>query len=229
LLGACSLFFSYFKFSFLSQCFIVLTTIICAYQMAAIAGIIGMALLGRFATFVMIPGIILFGFNNVQAVLVATFVEICGGVATDTLFGRKMARSADITTRRLMYYQYFGLLISCLTVGIVFWLLIDHFQLGSVQLFAQKAQARQLLIQAQQFDPYVLLLGALFGLILSYIKINPALVFGGLLMPINLVVGLVVGGMCTWLVKEKEDYFPFWSGVFASQSIWMLLRAMLTF
>jgi hypothetical protein len=229
LLCACCAFFSYFKFSILSQCFIVITTMLCAYQMAAIAGKIGMALLGRFATFVMIPGILLFGFDSLQAVLVATFVEVCGGVATDTLFGRKMARSADISTARMAYYQYFGLCVSCLTVGIVFWALINHFQLGSVHLFAQKAQARQLLIQAQQFDPWVLLLGALFGLILGRIKINPALVFGGLLMPINLVVGLVVGGMCTWLVKEKEDYFPFWSGVFASQSMWMLLRAIITF
>jgi OPT oligopeptide transporter protein len=229
LLCAYIAFFSYFKFSIVSQCFILITTMLCAYQMAAIAGKIGMALLGRFATFVMIPGIILFGFDSMQAVLVATFVEVCGGVATDTLFGRKMAQSASISTQRMAYFQYFGLCVSCITVGIVFWALINHFHLGSVHLFAQKAQARQLLIQAQQFDTYVLMLGALFGLILGYIKINPALVFGGLLMPVNLVVGLVVGALCTWFVKEKEDYFPFWSGVFASQSIWMLLRALITF
>ncbi len=229
LVVAYSAFFSYFQFSLLALLFIFVATAVCAYQMAAIAGKIGMALLGRFATFVMIPGILLFGFTVVQAVLVATFVEVCGGVMTDVLFGRVVGRDAAIPAAKSRAYQYLGLVIAAVVVGAVFWILIHQFQLGSQQLFAQKAQARQLLLQARQFDPYVVLIGALFGLLLSQLKINAALVFGGLLMPINLVLGLAAGGLCASFFRHKEDYFPFWSGVFASQSIWMLFRGLMTF
>ena len=221
------LFFSYFEFSWTAQIYMLVSTIICAYQIAAIAGRIGMALVGRYATFVMVPGMLLFGFNAVQLVLISTLVEVCGGVTTDVLFGRKLAQLAGIDRSLMKRYQYFGLLISSLIIGIVFWLLVSRFQLGSDQLFAQKAQGRQLLVAVRQFDPYVLLIGALFGFLLQKIKVNPALVFGGLLMPINLVVGLVLGGLCTMCTSDKEEWFPFWSGVYAANSIWMLLQAII--
>ena len=220
-------FFSYFEFSWLAQCYMLVSTIICAYQIAAIAGRIGMALVGRYATFVMVPGMLLFGFNAIQLVLISTLVEICGGVTTDVLFGRKLASLAGIDRSLMKRYQYFGLVVSSLIIGVVFWFLVSHFQLGSDQLFAQKAQGRQLLVAVRQFDPYVLLIGMLFGFILQKIKINPALVFGGLLMPINLVVGLVLGGLCTLCTSDKEAWFPFWSGVYAANSIWMLLQAIM--
>jgi len=220
------LFFSYFEFSLLAQCYMLLFTIICAYQIAVIAGRIGMALMGRYATFVMVPGMLLFGFNAVQLVLISTLVEMCGGVATDVLFGRKLALLAGIDRAVMKRYQYFGLIVSSLSIGFIFWLLVSHFQLGSDQLFAQKAQGRQLLVAVRQFDPYVLLIGMLFGFLLQKIRINPALVFGGLLMPINLVVGLVLGGLCTLCVSDKEAWYPLWSGVYAANSIWMLLQAM---
>ena len=205
----------------------LVSTIICAYQIAAIAGRIGMALVGRYATFVMVPGMLLFGFNAVQLVLISTLVEICGGVTTDVLFGRKLAQLAGIDRGLMKRYQYFGLVISSLIIGVVFWFLVSHFQLGSDQLFAQKAQSRQLLVAVRQFDPYVLLIGALFGFLLQKIRINPALVFGGLLMPINLVVGLVLGGLCTLCTSDKEAWFPFWSGIYAANSLWMLLQAIM--
>ena len=63
--------------------------------------------------------------------------------------------------------------------------------------------------------------------ILKYIKLNPMLVLGGLLMPINITLGLVVGGLFALIPQEREDWYPFWSGVFASNSIWMFIRAML--
>lgn len=220
-------FLTYFKFSFISQVYLVLFTAVCTYQIAAIAGKIGLALLGRYATFVMVPAMFLFSVNYTQIVLIATFVEIAGGVATDILFGRKVGQLAGISKSKMIGYQSLGIMVSSLAVGFVFWLLIDHFHLGSPELFAQKAQGRQLLIGAKQFDLYVLFLGAFFGWILSKLKINPTLVFGGLLMPMNISLGLIFGGFLSKLVRNREEWEPFWSGVFASNSIWMLLKAVL--
>ena len=71
----------------------------------------------------------------------------------------------------------------------------------------------------------VLVVGGLFGMILQFLKLNPMLVLGGLLMPLDMTLGLVMGGFLAYLAPEKEEWYPFWSGVFAGNSICMLLRA----
>ena len=222
-----TIFLQYFHFPLLAQWYIIVFTFICTYQIIMIAGDIGLAPLGRFATFVMVPAMFIFNLDYVQLVLIATFVEIAGGVAADILFGKKLAYLSSIESKKMGYYQYIGLIVSALVVGIVFWLLIYHFKLGSESLFAYKAQSRQLLINAQYFDYKVLLLGFIFGYALRLGAINPMLVLGGLLMPINISLGLVFGGLITYFTDSKEEWFPFWSGVFAANSIWMLAQTLL--
>lgn len=226
-LVCCILFLSLLGFSFLSQIYLIIGSLICAYQIAVIAGKIGLAQLGRFATFVMVPALFLFNLTSAQIVVIASFVEICGGVATDVLVGRKIGQLAQLSHRKIRLYQYLGLLVASLSIGLIIWLLVTHFQLGSPELIAQRAFARHSLINLAHFDYWVLLIGCLYGLLLKFIKINPMLVLGGLLMPINMTIGLVIGGMLTLLTKDKENYFPFWSGVFAGNSIWMLLKTIL--
>lgn len=218
-------FLTFFKFSPFAQLYLVLFAFICTYQITAIAGKIGLAQLGRFATFVMVPAMFLFDLNNIQIVLIATFVEICGGVATDILFGRKIAHLALIDRATIKRYQYLGLIVSSFSIGLILWLLVHHFQLGSTDLFAQRAQARQLLINATSFDYYVLGIGVIFGFFLKYIRCNPMLVLGGILMPYNISFGLIIGGLSATFFKQPEEWYPFWSGVFAAQSIWMLIKA----
>lgn len=220
-------FLTYFGFSFHVQLYLIVFTAICTYEMAYVAGKIGLAQLGRYATFVMVPALFLFELNVTQIVLIATFVEICGGVAVDILFGRKLARLSSADSGRVHRYQYLGLVVSAITIGIVFWLLISHFSLGSAELYAQKAQSRHLLVNARSFNYSVLAVGIIFGLLLQQLGVNPSLVLGGILMPINISLGLCIGGLGAWFATRKEEYFPFWSGVFAANSLWMLLKCIL--
>lgn len=222
-----TIFLSYMGLSLVVQLYLLVFAWICSYQMVLVAGKIGLAQLGRYATFVMVPALFLFDLKPQQLILIATFVELSGGIATDILFGRKLAYEAQISLKTVRFYQYFGLIISSITVGIVFWLLINHFTLGSPELFAYKAQSRALLLNVQQFDYMVLVIGFFFGMVLKWLKMNPALVLGGLLMPINISLGLIVGGILSYLAKDKEEWYPFWSGVFASNSLWMLIKTIL--
>ena len=218
-------FLSYFAFPWYVQLYLIVCTFITTYQIAAIAGRVGLALLGRFATFVMVPAMLIFNISYVHMVLIATFVEIAGGVAADVLFGRKLAQLSNISRATMRKYQILGLVIASLSIGVVFWLLINQFGLGSSELFAYRAQSRQLLIQAQCFDYTVVGVGALFGMFLQQIRLNPMLVLGGLLMPLDITFGLVAGGLLAVISSDKEGWYPFWSGVFASNSLCMLMRA----
>ncbi|MCF7899956.1 hypothetical protein K9K77_00430, partial [Candidatus Babeliales bacterium] len=200
------LFLYILKFSFVSKMYIVLFSMVCAYQIAVIAGKIGLALLGRFATFVMIPGVILFDLSALQITILATFVELVGGIMTDALFGYRAALEAGIERVRVRRYQLLGLCVSALVCAVTFYFLVTYFQLGSEQLFAQRAQARALLIHVTTFDYYVLAYGAFFGIVLKKLKINPMLVLGGLLMPPSLSLMLMIGGVLSLVVKNKETY-----------------------
>ena len=222
-----TLFLSYFNFAWYVQLYLMICSAITTYQIAAIAGRIGLALLGRFATFVMVPAMFLFSINYVQIVFIATFVEMAGGVAADVLFGRKLAQLADVSRTKMRYYQLLGLIVASVSIGIIFWLLINHFGLGSSELFAYRAQSRQLLIQTQHFDYTILLIGMMFGFCLQFIRCNPMLVLGGLLMPFDITLGLIGGGLLAALSSQKEEWYPFWSGIFASNSLCMLVRALL--
>jgi len=218
---------SWLSFSFLAQAYLLLFTAVCTYQLMYIAGKFGIAPLGRFATFVVVPGMMLFGYSALQITLVALYVEIAGGVACDTLFGRKMARLATIRHRSIVGFQWYGLLVSAFAVGIIFWLLIGHFGLGSQlgALAAPRAAGRALLVSIKSFDMGALFFGLIFAQVLSYFRVGSALILGGILMPISYTLMLILGGFSTSLVKEKEDYYPFWSGAFAANSLWMLLQA----
>lgn len=219
------IFFSVFNFSFLSQIYVVTLSVLCAYQIIQIAGKIGLAFLGRFATFVMIPGMLLFKFTALQLTLLSTFVEVVGGVATDALFSYKAAHLAKIDYKKILRYQQIGIIISSLALGIVFWVLCSHFQLGTEQFFAQRAQSRALLIQAVSFDYYVVALGVLFGFLLKRIKINPVLVLGGLLMPFSLSLPLITGGIVSSFFDDKKVYEPLCSGIFAANALTMFVGA----
>ncbi len=218
---------SYLQFAWTAQIYLLLFTLVCTYQLMFIAGKFGLAPLGRFATFVMVPYMLIFGYTPLQTTLVALYVEVAGGVACDALFGRKMARLASIDKSTINRYQWLGLLVSSFAIGAVLWIFINHFGLGTElgQLAVTRAAGRALLISVKSFDIGALLFGALFAYILSYFRISAALLLGGILMPISYTLMLVGGGLSTYLVQDKEEYYPFWSGVFASNSLWMLLRA----
>lgn len=217
-------FLTFMQFPILEQFFLIVATFLTTYQITMIAGKIGMAQLGRFATFVMIPGLILFGIDPIHATITASFVEISGGVATDILFGKKMGYLMHMPSLQLKRFQLFGLCIASISIGVIFWILITHFGLGSEKLFAQRAQARALLINARNFDLLVLGLGMIYGFILKRIKVNPLLVLGGLLMPINYSIGLMIGGVLPIFVADSKSWEPFWSGMFAANSIWELIK-----
>ncbi len=223
----CIIILSYFKFSFFAQAFLLIAIVLFTYQISYLGGKIGLITFGRFATFIMIPMMLLFKLDFMQITFLCVFFNVCAGVASDLLFDYKVAQLCDLSFKKVHRYQWFGLVITSLCIGFFLWLLFTTFQVGSADLFAQRGKSRALLIQSLNFDFTVLFLGFLFGYILKKLKISPTMVFGGILMPNSLTIGLVVGALISWYTKKSEKYFPLWSGVFAGESIWILVSILL--
>ncbi len=218
---------SYIEFSWLSQIYLLVFTLVCTYQIMLLAGKFGIAPLGRFATFVMVPGMLLFGYTPLQITFVAAYVGIAGGVASDALFGRKMARLLSLDRKAITLYQWLGLAVGVLSIGVISYLFISHFGLGTQEgaLAVTRSVSRAMLISVKTFDVGALLLGMFFAYLISYVGINTSLLLFGILMPVSYTLLLVLGGLSTYLVEDREEYYPFWSGVFAANSLWMLVQA----
>ncbi|HBS47982.1 TPA: hypothetical protein DEO28_02810 [Candidatus Dependentiae bacterium] len=234
ILLATFIFFSYLKFSFGAQVFIILLTILATYQISWMGGKVGLVPFGRFATFVMLPTIMFFDLTFFQITILCVFFNVCAAAASDLLFDYKIGELCNIKFRKIQKYQWAGLIITSLVIGAFFWAIFNNFQLGTPELFAYKAMARALLIKTSFFNFTTVFLGIVFGLILKFAKINPTMVLCGILMPNGLSIGLIIGGLSAIVTKnlfkqELEKFYPFWSGVFASESTWILMLMILKF
>ncbi|MFA6263051.1 MAG: OPT/YSL family transporter [Candidatus Babeliales bacterium] len=214
---------SYFSMSLLAQVGLVIFTLVATRAICQIAGKIGMLPFGRFSTFIVIPLLLIFKLNALQATIVCVFFDICAATASDLLFDYKIGDLCTIDRKKIYRYQWIGLVVTALSIGVILWLLFTHFQLGSEALFAQRGKAKALLLQSLHFDKYIVFLGVLFGWVLKYAKLSPTMVFGGLIMPNSISIGLILGGLATKLVKNPENAQPFCAGILAVESIWTLL------
>jgi len=218
---------SYFQFPILAQISLIIFSVIGTYQICLISGKIGLVQFGRFSTLVALPMYILFSLNFIQVTIVCIFFNICAAVASDLLFDYKTGSFCDITQVKMHSYQWLGLVISSLSAGLIFWLLFTYLEIGSPELFAQRAQAKAAIIQTFRFDKYIVAIGFIFAFILKKFKINPAMTFGGILMPNDMTFALITGGVISHFTKHEnnnslKDFFC--AGVFSSESIWVFIK-----
>lgn len=218
---------SYFKFSITAQIALLLFSLLASYQICFISGEIGLVQFGRFSTLVTLPMYILFNLSFVQITVVCVFFNVCAAVASDLLFDYKTGALCGIEQTSMHRYQWIGLVVSALSLGLILWLLFSYHKIGSPELFAHRAQAKAAIIQTFKFDKFIIFIGFIFALILKKIKINPVMTFGGILMPNNMTFALLFGGLLShFLKKNKDNLFNdfFSAGVFSSESIWLFIK-----
>jgi len=213
----------YLDFSPVGMFLLIAMTLLADYQLALFAARTGLATYGRFMTFVMIPLLLLCRTSDMQTTLACVFVGVVGAVAANLLFSYKVADHAGVSHDHVHKAHLLGLVASSLCVGLLFWLIVTSFEIGSPSLVAHRGLTRALLLQSFNFNYVVLLMGGMFGLLLRFVRINPMLVFGGLVMPNSMIIGLAIGAGIRGLAQKVETYVPFWSGVFAGYSLWMFV------
>ncbi len=217
----------YYCFSIFFILYAIFTTMVAVYFMVILAAKTGLAYLGRFATFVMVPAMMIFKCSWLQLIVLSTFVEIAGGVAVDVLSGRKIVQLAGLHDNRFVVIQWIGLLVASVATGFVLWGLCTYLQLGSSELAGYKAHARALLLNLNSFEIVPVILGFCAGAFCSLLQINTGTLLGGILMPLETAIGLIMGGTISFFVKNKDFWYPLASGVFAANSLYMIIKAFL--
>jgi hypothetical protein len=214
---------TYFSFSIPAQILLITFAVIATYSINQIGGKIGMIPFGRYSTFIVVPLLLLFKLSAIQATITCVFFNICAAAASDLLFDYKTGELGGLDQKKMYRYQWIGLIATALSIGVILWLLFSHLQLGSEALFAQRGKAKALLLQSLYFDKYIVLMGILFGWVLKKFKLSPTMVFGGLIMPNSVSIGLMIGSLGTLLTKHTEKYQPLCAGILAAESLWILI------
>ncbi|MGB8468454.1 MAG: hypothetical protein WCE21_05645 [Candidatus Babeliales bacterium] len=185
--------------------YVVGATGIAAYCLVTIAGAAGVAPLGRFATFAMVPAVLLFSFTQVQGLLVAVWIEIVGGVCADLMISRKMGQLLTLDATRVKQYQVWGLCLSVLCMATLCVLLPASLGIDTIAAYASRARARALLVQAPAYalQPVHAVGGFLWGIVLHMMRVNVLLAFSGLLMPVASSVGLLLGSCGAYWMRRS--------------------------
>jgi len=213
---------TFYGFSIWAQILLLLFTAVATYSICSISGKIGMVPFGRFSTFIVVPLLLIFRLNPLQTTIVIVFFNICAAAASDLLFDMKSADLVGIDRKKMYHYQWVGLIGTAVCVGFILWLLFTNLQLGSEALFAQRGRAKALLLQSLNMDTTIVLIGVCFGWLLKRFKINSTMVFGGLVMPNGVTIGLAIGSLGTLLVKKQEKLQPLCAGILAAESLWIM-------
>jgi hypothetical protein len=50
------------------------------------------------------------------------------------------------------------------------------------------------------------------------------MVFGGIIMPSPISIGLIIGATLSFFSRSTEKYLPFCAGVFACESLWIFIN-----
>jgi hypothetical protein len=224
---ACTGFLSWHGFNLGAQVLLISFCAMATYSICSIGGKIGMIPFGRFSTFIVIPLLLMFSLSPLQATIVCVFFNIAAATASDLLFDMKSADMTGISRKKMYGYQWLGLVACAASIGIVLWLLFTNLELGSEALFAQRSKAKALLLQSLHMDANIVLLGIGFGWILKRFKINSTMVFGGLLMPNGITIGLLLGSLGTLLTKKTDRWVSLCAGILAAESLWVMVSILL--
>jgi hypothetical protein len=205
--------------------YVVIASSISAWQIAGIAQRTGLALVGRFATWVMLPGVLLYGINPIYATLFALGVEVCGMLVVDLLFNQMAAMRAGLNMQRVWWWQFLGLIIGLIVCSVSLWWLVSMYGIGqATPLVAQRARSRALLLQVTSFDWSVVMLGMMLSIGMGLLGINSTMALAGILLPLDITLLLVAGGALRLLFADPERWTPFWSGLFAASALGMSLK-----
>jgi len=206
-------FLTWLKFPFIAQITFLALCTFATRQICFIGGKIGLIQFGRFSTYILVPMFLIFNLTFLQLTMVFAFFNICAATASDTIFDLKTSSLSNTSRRKTWISQWIGLVGISLSLGIIFYLLFTNLHLGSPDFFAQRSQTKALLLQTLHFDFYVVLFGVIYGLIVKQFGLSPTMVFGGIIMPNSISIGLMIGALLSLVVKNRDKYLSFSAGV----------------
>lgn len=215
---------SYYGFTVLQQAILIACTVLTTRALVTFMVKTGLAPYGRFMTFVMVPMMLAFALSYTQITLLCVYVAVAGAVACDLITQWKVGQLAGVSFTRISRAQFWGLVVAAIAAGCFFWILSSTLSLGSGVLAAHRGRSRALLLLSLSCHILPAIVGAVFSTALSFFGMNAMLVFGGLVMPNSITIGLLAGALLASRIENPRRFFPVCSGIFAGKALWVVAQ-----
>ncbi len=187
----------------------ILGAFVMAYIGGRITGEMNVDPMELFAMIVLIAAKIVFGFNAVFLVIIATVVCISAGIAGDTLQDLKTGFILGTKPKNQFIAQLIGVIIGGMVIGIILLALNQTYSFGGPELPAPQAVALSEIIKADTLSGNLLLgilIGGILALIISFFESAIIIAaFGiGVYVPIELSFPLFIGGIIRLIADKKK-------------------------
>lgn len=165
----------------------------------------GLAPYGRYMTLVMLLLLSLPGQAPVALILVCVIIGVVGAALVQGFFARQWGSLHGIAPASVERLLHGSLLLAAVVVPWGVWFLSTHYTLGVAPLIAHRGLSRALLMTAFSWHSSLVAIGVGLGCVLQLVRLNPFLLFGGLIMPYSMAVPLGIGSLCArWIAWRSE-------------------------
>lgn len=209
------------------QLYVVFAVSIACMIVAAIFGEVGVLDLPNFGSFIAVPFGYLFYVTAESNLIVFIFATICMGLVVNILFSWKLADLAKVSFQRLLRYQAIGFVVAVLTIGLVIWWYAESLRLGANPLFSEQALLQEKFITITTYDHNIFWLGFACAALMYFFVADISIVIAGCMMQFSVVSWVVLAGIVAHFVKDRERYYPFCFGLYASHALWLFVQAVL--
>lgn len=223
----CSLILRHWHMSFAQQSYMIFALTVACMILASVFAETGVLDLPSFGSFVVIPFGYLFYVSSEVQLISFVFATICLGLVVVLLFSWKIADLARISLFEVVKYQAIGFFVAAISVGFVVWWYAIELNLSASSLFSSQALLQEKFMTLQLYDVRVWLFGFLFGVALYSLTTEMSLVITGCMMEFAVVGWVIFAGIIARFVKDREAYYPFCFGVYASHAIWLFVQTIL--
>jgi hypothetical protein len=185
----------------------------------------GLAPYGRYMTVMMLPLVCIPGISSLPVVLVCGIIGIAGSSMIETVSAMRLCAQYSLDSRRMAWALALGISVSACVCGGLLWALCTVYGLGIPPLLAHRGLSRALVMNAFAWNGTLVALGCVWGMILDWRGMNAALMFGGLIMPAELVFCFVGGGIVRHVLQDDSRGILFWSGVLVGDVMLLVATA----
>lgn len=214
---------SFFNISLYEMLFLFPILILIGINVARIVGEIGIIDIDGFVWCVLLPLLYASTISSMNLLVIALFATVCLGMIIDLMFSYKLTQLAGISYQRVVKYQILSFFVATVTAGFVMWFYAQSFDEQSLHLFARDAQDFDALILFGSFNYKIFVCGMMVAL-LVLLSQQPLLVVIGLtLMAPTISVWLIVAGLVSYLVQDRQKLYPLWFGIYATHALWMIV------
>lgn len=223
----CCIILHHWHMTFLQQSYLVFACSVACVIVSFIFARVGVLDLPNFGSFVVVPLGYMFYVSSQMLLIAFVFSTICLGLVINLLFSWKIADIARISFRSILKFQLVGFVVAAVSVGFVIWWYVSVLNFNADTLFSSQALLQEKFITLAAYDLRVLLLGFMCAITLYFVTADVAIVIAGCMMNFSVVGWLVLAGFIAYFTKDREKYYPFCFGIYASHAIWLFVQAML--